>query len=339
VVTWESKDTFDIECDGPMECSRTEHQTTEDRVITWDSEVPIPLPVNGEDHFALPVAQKEVPAFVGVPHATLESLNFTPQENSQLFGIDYRALIYSWRRETDGRYYINYEAAPYVLSLILEKQPIEYMDEKVRLYIADQIIASVSAFQHKGRVFASGIGPHNVGITREGKVLLIDFDDAAKAARMEFQFSEPLLPIPCVSDYVYQAPSMDQRRKMEGHEVYKLGVLLGTILTGKSFTREVGRQGPKAYLDEFDESEVPSALRRLLVRALGKRANRPKLLDFLGSVRSDPKAQELLKDTLDSLLYDSSDPDVILTRENGVELEQERCQMMKKRNSSFEIFS
>jgi len=329
---WESKDNFDIECGGPIECNRVEHPQIEDKVITWDSEEPMPLPEN-VDHYS-PVAQKEVPAFLEVPHAYLMPLNFTPHENSQLFGIDYRASIYSWRRETDGRYYINYEAAPYVLSLILEKQPIEYMDEKVRLYIADEIIASISAFQQKGRVFFSGIGLHNVGITREGKVLLIDFDEAAKVARMDFQFNEPLLPIPFVPDYVYQAPSMDQKRKMEGHEVYKLAVLLGTILTGKSFTREVRSKGPRAYLDEFDESEVPRALRRLLVRALGKRANRPTLLDFLGSVRSDPIAQELLKDTLDSLLDDTSDSDPVLTRENSVMLELERYEMRKKSSIS-----
>lgn len=346
VSTWAQKENIMIECGGRLESicldrevpdggnrCRTEQQKTEPKLITWESKETIPLPVDGEDAFSFPVSQKGVAAFHGIPHVTLESLYFTPHENPQLFGIDYRASIYSWRRETDGRYYINYESAPYVLSLILEKQPIECIDEKVRLYIADQIIASVSAFQNKGRVFASSIGLDNVGITREGKVLLIDFDAAAEAARMEFIFYSNILPIPCIPDYVDQARSNEQRRKLEGHEVYKLAVLLGTILTGMSFAREVRRLGPKAYLDEFDESEVPRTLRRLLVKALGKRAARPDVLEFLGSVNSDPKAQELLKDTLDSLLYDSSDPDVILTRENEVELQLEKCEMMKKGRS------
>jgi len=337
---------YEIECDGsvklsciPMETQdecyghsnlyfnkNIDHKKTEPEVITWESNGACQLSTEYGDNLQ-DVVTKHVLAFEGVPHSTLSFFNFTPHENPQLFGIDKRAVIYSWRRDANGMYSIEHESAPYLLNLILEKEPIEFIDEKVRIYIVMQIIVSVQKFQHKGRVYASDIGLRNVGLTRQGKVLLVDFDTAAEVARMAFKFGSPHLPYTTLQ---CQVPSVEQKRKTEVHEVYKLAVLLGTILTGKMFVSEVQRIGAKSYFNEFAESEVPRRLRRLLVRALGKRNNRPGLLDFLGSVKCDPRDQELLREFLDSLLYESSYPEVMLTRDGCIQLELERVEMSKK---------
>ncbi|MFG0284387.1 MAG: protein kinase [Phycisphaerales bacterium JB039] len=228
------------------------------------------------------VAIKALPAELAEDAARLERFEREAKTLAQLNHPNV-AGIYGVEEQDGQKYLILEYVEGETLGDRLDRGPIP-VDEALELAIA--IAAGVEA-AHEAGVIHRDLKPDNIKITPEGKVKILDFGLARRAASTASAIeatdsptvmgASPTIPGAILGTAAYMSPEQARGRHVDKRtDIWSFGVILYEMLTGASpFAGETATDSIGAVLHKVIDldalpAETPDGVRRVILRCLAR---------------------------------------------------------------------